>query len=248
MNLGLISVSFRALSPEEIIDLTVRSGLSCIEWGADVHVPDADAARRVGQRTRQAGLSVSSYGSYFRVGEDDLTAFPALVENAAALGAPIIRVWAGRRAPKDADAAYYQRVLSDTQTICDLAQSHGIRICFEYHPNTLTEDCTLARRLILESGKENLHLYWQPNPTLSVAENCDELRTVLPYVINVHVFAWKTDYSRLPLESGCSAWNQYFKILKTARQMPDAFLEFVLDDDPAQLLQDAAVLRRIFAG
>ena len=44
-NLGLVSVSFRRHSPKEILEAVRASGLSCIEWGSDVHAPCRDIAR-----------------------------------------------------------------------------------------------------------------------------------------------------------------------------------------------------------
>ena len=41
-NLGLVSVSFRQLSPDRIAELVSECGLSGVEWGADVHCrPDS---------------------------------------------------------------------------------------------------------------------------------------------------------------------------------------------------------------
>lgn len=70
LTIGLVSITYRKLTPAEIIPLVRDAGLSCIEWGSDVHVPQTDLenARRVGEMTREAGLTVSSYGSYYRLG------------------------------------------------------------------------------------------------------------------------------------------------------------------------------------
>jgi len=42
---GLVSVSFRALSPSEIIPMVVSGGLQGIEWGGDIHVPHGSIGR-----------------------------------------------------------------------------------------------------------------------------------------------------------------------------------------------------------
>jgi 3-dehydroshikimate dehydratase len=39
---GLVSVTFRKLSPQEIIALTAEAQLQVIEWGGDIHVPHGD--------------------------------------------------------------------------------------------------------------------------------------------------------------------------------------------------------------
>ena len=76
---GLVSVSFRGESPETILHEARAAGLRAIEWGGDVHVPpgDLENARRIGAATREAGLSVAAYGSYYRLGtaEDPAAAF-----------------------------------------------------------------------------------------------------------------------------------------------------------------------------
>ena len=46
--IGLVSVSFRGLSPEEIIRIAKDAGLSRIEWGSDVHAPPVSARRGCG--------------------------------------------------------------------------------------------------------------------------------------------------------------------------------------------------------
>jgi hypothetical protein len=42
--LGLISISFRRLLLEEMIDLAVKAKLASIEWGGRVHVPQGESA------------------------------------------------------------------------------------------------------------------------------------------------------------------------------------------------------------
>ena len=42
---GLVSVTFRKLTPEKIIELVSEAGLNAIEWGGDVHVPHGDLKR-----------------------------------------------------------------------------------------------------------------------------------------------------------------------------------------------------------
>ena len=37
--LGLVSISFRKYEPEEILRAMQSAGLSCVEWGSDVHAP-----------------------------------------------------------------------------------------------------------------------------------------------------------------------------------------------------------------
>ncbi len=67
---GLVSVSFRSLTCEKIIEIAKKAGLRSVEWGGDIHVPAGDAAKaaEVYQKTADAGLTVAAYGSYFKLG------------------------------------------------------------------------------------------------------------------------------------------------------------------------------------
>ena len=84
MRSGLVSVTFRKLSVEEIIGLCKACGLEEIEWGGDIHVPlgDLDAAGKARRLTRQAGLNVACYGSYVRMTREERPLFPRLAATA----------------------------------------------------------------------------------------------------------------------------------------------------------------------
>ena len=70
---GLVSISFRDKTPEEIIEYSLCSGIDAIEWGGDVHVPhgDIEKAKEVARLTLDAGLSMPEYGSYYIIGASD---------------------------------------------------------------------------------------------------------------------------------------------------------------------------------
>ena len=55
---GLVSISFRGLTVDEIIRHVAEEGLDAIEWGGDVHAPagNIDVARKAGEITRASGL------------------------------------------------------------------------------------------------------------------------------------------------------------------------------------------------
>ncbi|MNI10046.1 hypothetical protein D3C73_631400 [compost metagenome] len=42
---GLVSVTFRRLSVEEIVMMVQKAGLQDIEWGGDIHVPHGNFQR-----------------------------------------------------------------------------------------------------------------------------------------------------------------------------------------------------------
>jgi sugar phosphate isomerase/epimerase len=244
---GLVSITFRKLSPREIVDLVVQAGLSGIEWGGDVHVPHGDLrqARRVRHMTREAGLEVASYGSYYRAGVDGMGPFEPVVDTALELDAPVIRVWAGNRASADADAAYRARVVHESRRVADLAGRAGVAVAYEFHPRTLTDTSESARALLQDVAHDNVGSYWQPPLGASMPVNLAGLEALLPWLRHLHVFAWHgVTGERLPLADGGRAWMQYLRKAASTRRDLYAMIEFVRDDAPEAFLQDAATLRR----
>lgn len=247
MRTGLVSVTYRQLSPREIVALCRDAQLACIEWGGDIHVPSGDiaAAREVATLTRDAGLQTAAYGSYYRlaVSENDGLPFAQVLESAVALGAPTIRVWTGNRPSSEADETYRQHVAADARRIADLAHQAGVTISYEYHANTLTDSIPSAIQLLEATTHPAIHTLWQPINGASV-ETCEEsLRSVLPRLGNVHVFHWWPDSkTRHPLSEGTSRWKKYLGILRDAKKNPDLLIEFVPGNDPAVLKREAATL------
>lgn len=247
---GLVSISFRSLSPAQIIDLCVKGGLSGIEWGGDVHVPhgNLEVAREVGQATVTAGLTVAAYGSYYRVGETiDNPAFADVLASAQALGAPLIRVWAGKRGSADTTIEQRAQVVADLRHIAAAAAAVGITVACEFHGGTLTDTNDSALALYREVDHPNLRAYWQP-PVAQPDGYCETgLTSLLPILADLHVFHWVVrdgKRSREPLAAGADCWSSYLALANQASGDRYALLEFVRDDSPEQLLADAETLRQ----
>jgi 3-dehydroshikimate dehydratase len=242
---GLVSVTYRQLSVEQIIAHSVAAKLKGIEWGGDIHVPHGqlDHAAEVGRKTREAGLQISAYGSYYRAGHDAELAAEIVVATAQKLGAPLIRIWAGKLGSATADAAYKDGVAHDCRKLSSLAAEQGLKVALEWHGNTLTDTAPATADLIAAVNHPNLYTYWQPRLKTSVAENLAEMTTALPYLAGVHVFNWDAvTGDRYALAAGSAAWREYLA------QLPDssdffASLEFVPNNDPAVLTREAAALR-----
>lgn len=251
---GIVSITFRNLSPEKIVALAEKAELSAIEWGGDVHVPhgDTEAARRTEQMTRDAGLEAAAYGSYYRAAESEKKGllFADVLKTAEALGAPLIRVWAGSRNPEDADAGYREAVGTDINRIAEMAAGSGIRIACEFHEGTLTKTAESAAALIEETDHDNLSLLWQPPHRISSAQRSESLQRVMPYLENIHVFHWTDEdgvRQRRPLSEGETEWLRDLRAVSGSGTNHYALLEFVQDDDPECFLRDAAVLREWIA-
>jgi hydroxypyruvate isomerase len=241
---GLVSVTFRQLTADEVVDVAARAGLAAIEWGGDVHVPlgNLPVARRVKALSEERGLAIAAYGSYLRAGSVDREEMRSAVATAAALGAPRIRVWAGNVGTAQAGVGDRMAVTRGLAELAEMAAGSDIEIAMEFHRNTLTDEVDSTITLLLDVGAPNLKTYWQPPVDVEDAECLEQLEALMPWLSTVHVFSWWPSSTRLPLAARESLWRRVLERLAAEPREINALLEFVADDSPEQLAKDAADL------
>jgi sugar phosphate isomerase/epimerase len=249
LSAGLVSITFRKLKAEAIVELVAESGQQCIEWGGDLHCPHGDlaVAEDVREITAEASLRVSAYGSYYRLAAEHDFQFSDVVGSARALGAPIIRVWPGNKSSSHADDAYRQLVADDALRCADLAAAENISIAYEFHSNTLTDTNQSAADLLAVTNRPNISTLWQPPNGQDTAYRLAGLKQVLDLVSNVHCFSWDAENNRLALDAGDEWWTVFLAELASSGRDHDVLLEFVADDDPENFRRDAAVLNKWLA-
>jgi sugar phosphate isomerase/epimerase len=240
---GVVSITFRDKSAKDVIRLAAANGLVAIEWSENAHVQpnDAEKAAKLRRQTEAAGLTVAAYGSYYRVGEYGEAAketFRRSLVSACALGAPVIRVWAGVKASADADAEYCLRVARDAHMIADMAAENGAKVAFEWHKNTLTDTNESAMQLLKDSDHPNLYCLWQPTVAMSPAERVEGVRLLGDRLMNYHVYSWP-DGRRGPLNA--AEWKLYLDAAQCGGTHY-ALMEFVRDNTEEQFAYDAKTL------
>jgi len=245
---GLVSVTFRSLVPDDVIALAESNGLLSIEWGGDIHVPlgDTENARTIGERTRDAGLAVSAYGSYFRVGtqKERAHSFTQIADTTAALQTAMIRVWVGECNSEDAADEEWDAVLAELKSICGEAADRNLNIGMEFHSGTLNNSAEASRRIIETVKAPNLSSFWQTTNGASDAYSLGTLREMRDWISNVHVFNWTIgSRDQTALADGADRWAQFLRELNTHSGTRHLGLEFVKDGTTKQFCEDAATLQ-----
>lgn len=244
---GLASVTFRALTPEEVIVEVKGAGLRAIEWGGDVHVPPGslNRAREVALLTREAGLEIAGYGSYFRL-ESSKSVEP-WVETAVVLGAPTIRIWAGECGSREVSTMERARLVDKLHRACACAAERELTVSLEFHENTLADSASATLALIHEVNHPALRTYWQmPLERCSLAELRASLTTVEPWLTNLHVFnrqpgthEWRS--------LAATPWRDLLRLVADLPGPHGVLIEFVRGQSQEAFRQDAETLRGVLA-
>lgn len=236
---GLVSISFRGESPQSLIRAMREAGLSKVEWGGDVHVPvgDISLAKRIGAETRAAGLDPCAYGSYYRIGVSPLDEWQRTIETALALGAPLIRVWAGDKNSQDMNEADWSALTETASWMAGVAEAAGLVVATECHGGTATNEYHAAVQMLRAVHRPNFRTYWQPNQFCTDDYNREAARALTPWMENVHVFTWR-GRDRFPLAEGEALWMDYLRIVGERPLL----LEFMHDDRLETLPETARTL------
>lgn len=239
--LGLVSVSFRKNSPEEILEAMQKTGLSYIEWGSDVHCPPEKAAE-IAALQKEYGIACCSYGTYFRIGFTPIEELPGYIKAAKTLGTDILRLWAGtEREFADYTAEEKQAFFEECRKCAEMAEKEGVILCLECHKGTFTDCKEGALELMQAVNSKHFKMYWQPHQNKPVEENLAYAALLAPYTYHLHVFNWK-EKEKMPLEEAIPLWKQYLSCFEGEHYL---LLEFMPDGLIETLPREAEALRRI---
>ncbi|NLZ67692.1 MAG: sugar phosphate isomerase/epimerase [Spirochaetales bacterium] len=239
---GIVSITFKTLSIQEIISLTNANDLKAIEWSENHHIELNNKAQAalVGELTRDNGLQVASYGSYFKLGKR-ADIIPHL-ENTKAMKAPFMRIWAYDKPSSEVDGNEYNVIVAEAKKVCKIAKDYNIPLTLEWHKNTLTDTNESGLKLLRDVDSPYFKTFWQPTQALSVEQRVEGLKLIKPYLTNLHVYYWTKD-RREELKDGKDYWQQYLKAVDD--KVHYALLEFVKNDSAEQFEKDVIVLKHL---
>lgn len=187
MNVGVCTISSKERSPEAVIDLVAGVGGAGVEvWGKG-HVEDAAQCRELAGYASDRGIEIPVFGSYLRPGGDAFEAdMHREIELAEALGADLIRVWAGSTEYQEADRAEYEGVVADLRTLAEALDGTGIDVTVERHAGTVT-NTTAGAAAVIADTPTNVGLNWQPNFAQAATEIETDIRELADVTNNVHL-------------------------------------------------------------
>lgn len=240
---GLVSISFRSLSAEEIIRNVSKVNLEFVEWGSDIHAPfdNNESVLSIKRLSEEYGVKTSSYGTYFRIGKDKPEDIIQYFKAAKTLGTNVLRIWIGSRGSADYTSEEKKQLYNNCITAAHLAEKEGIVLCCECHPKTLTDTVDSTMELMQGVGCDNFRMYWQPNQFMSVEDNLLFAKKTAPFTVNIHVFNWK-EKEKYPLSEGIQTWKKYLEYFDGSQKL---LLEFMPDDRIESLSSETEALQKI---
>ncbi|MBE6591399.1 MAG: sugar phosphate isomerase/epimerase [Ruminococcaceae bacterium] len=244
-SLGLCSVSFRKSSAEEIIKAASGAGLDFIEWGSDVHAPCGDGEKIKEIITLQEGYGIrsSSYGTYFRLGVNNIAELPRYIESALLLGTDTLRLWCGDKSGEEMTSSEKEALFLECHRAREVAEEYKVKLCLERHKKTLTEDLDSTLELMNKLCSRRFLTYWQPFQWQCFEKNLQSAKRLSPYTENIHVFNWNGE-DKLPLRDAEGEWRDYLQCFSPCKLL----LEFMPKGGISELVDEAAALRVICGG
>ena len=238
-----MSVSFRQHSPEDILEAVRATGLSCIEWGSDIHARCDDKAGlyKIAELQKEYGVRCSSYGTYFRLGETPIEELTEYIDAAKILGTDILRLWCGTKSGKNMTDEERNFLLTHCRTATDIAENYGMTLCMECHRDTFTENPEDAVLLMQQVNSKNFRMYWQPFQWQSFGQNLENAKKIAPFCKHIHIFNWKNE-QKLPLSDAVAEWRKYLNVFPDSRTL---LLEFMPNGTIQELAGEVTALRSI---
>ena len=254
---ALCTIAFSEEPLEEVLDLACAVGFPAVElWGKEPHMGeefDGKRAREVSRMLAERGLALSVFGSYLELGvEGQMEKAGPVLETAAALGAPIVRVWAGNTASAEAGEKDWSACLRDCERACRAAEPFGLVLAVEMHNGSLADMASAALRVVEEVGAPGLKLNFQVSYPPDEEDPYERVRKVAPWVVNVHTQNFIRDdegaWKWCLMEEGCVDYRKIFPVLEEAGF--DGYFEVEFVKEPAgskrQFLEkDCAFLRSL---
>ncbi len=248
MKLGFTSTTFRRIKDlSKIVDIAKKSGVNCIEWGGNIHVTDINSAKNAKKLCDNAGIEISSYGSYYTVGSCEKEKWENLCIIAHTMNAKIIRVWLGKKASKKTCSEYYNKILSDLINICEIADKYGIIVSPECHTGTYNDNTEAFLKIQKDFKKKcnlnNLKTYFQ-SKYKNISYDLNRIEKTASEIEIVHLSYSERMKEQIFIKKDKDYIKKLLKKLKNCGYDKTYLLEFTYFASPSFIFKDIVRLKK----
>ena len=197
---GLCTIALQETPLVEVIRIASDAGASAVEvWGQPPHVSypvDRSALESARNEAVRTGVEIVAFGSYFQPGKE--VAYDGVrvdvqnqIEAANALGARLIRIWAGSATYDETREVERHAVYDSIRAFGDKAGTAGMGVVLERHSESLTHGWDAPLQVLDEIARRNVSLNYQiPYPESVDAykeRSVNDYRTLLPRSSHAHL-------------------------------------------------------------
>lgn len=241
--LGLCSVSFKRIEPEEILKAMCACGLKYIEWSSKAHAPhnNPEKIEKLVSLQNQYGIKCSSYGTYFYFMHNDTDELYSYIQTAKTLGTSVLRLWTGRKGSADYTDEEKEEFFKECKKAASIAKKENVTLCMEFHNNSFTDTAKSSIELMQAVNSPHFKMYWQPNGGVSEEVRINNAHLLAPHTVNIHAFYYENDV-QYSLLQGFELWRRYLNEFSGNQVL---LLEFMPDGKLETLSAEAQTLKNI---
>lgn len=208
MKYSVATISLPTLSPDDVIQEVSAAGYTGVEWkfGEAPHAMNSSASfflqnnkstltpgvtnwGRLHRMCERQGLTIVGLGPYLRIGDRD--SLREVLNVAAALGAPQVRLQAARTSVQDTFDFHelFRNTVDYLAVAEEMARDRGVRVVVEMHHHTVAPSAALAHSLVSRFDPEVIGVIYDVGNT--VWEGSENMRIAFsilgPYLHHVHL-------------------------------------------------------------
>jgi len=243
LKLGICAYSYRGLLTRKEDPMTLEGFL---EKAAELRLDgveltsyyfkdtSAEFLRRIRARALQLGLEVAgtAVGNNFCLPpgparDKQIENVKKWVDHSQALGAPVIRIFAGSKQKGQSDEDAHKVLVETIEECCAYAGQHGIRLALENHGGpTATAEGTLRILRDVRSPWFGANL---DTGNFHSADPYAEIAAVAPYAITTHI---KVEVSAAGQKAQPADFRRIVRILREANYSGYLSIEYEAKEDP----------------
>lgn len=184
----------------DLLPAIAEAGFDALEvWQYHLSRLTDEQVAKLSERARSLGVTFPVVGLYPALhleGEErdrEWKAMETMIARSAALGARVVKMFAGRLGSEEADDAAFARSVAFAQRMAEAAEAHEMVLTAETHPDTLCDTVPATHRFLDAVAAPNLRVCFQPFDFTSTEQTLADYRALRSPIVHVHLQGRRDD-------------------------------------------------------
>ncbi len=191
---SICSIAWRDDPIEAVLPIAAQAGYLGVEvWQPHVQrlLDEAGSLAPLQRLLAEHDLAVPMLSGYYDLAlqpQESLDALATHAQQAVALGAPLLRMFAGGESSHEATLAVWNQVVAALQQACDQVAPLGLAIALETHQGNLHDSTPSTLRLLERVDRPNLCVNLDIYNLYAIGEDpCEAWQRLRPHVRIIHL-------------------------------------------------------------